>query len=68
MAAAIDIIAIAVIALVVVYIIQSVKPRRVRLRADVLNIITVDLEADAGNEDGTDRKELPPASNVDDEL
>jgi hypothetical protein len=41
-----------VVAAVFVYITRLVKPKRVRLRAGVLKIITFDFEADAGDQAG----------------
>jgi hypothetical protein len=59
-----------VIAAVVVYVVRSVKPRRVRLRAGVGKITILDFEADAGAQSGEphgkpqhggDLNELPSA-------
>ena len=55
-------------AAVVVYIVRSVKPKRVKVRAGVLKILTFDFEADGGSQPGqpadlsghgNDPKELP---------
>lgn len=56
------IIIILVIATVVVYVIRSVKPKRVRLRAGVLKILTFDFEADAGDQSDKDPEELPASA------
>lgn len=42
---------IVVIAAVAVYAIRAVKPKRIKFRAGVLKIVTVDFEADAGSPD-----------------
>ena len=64
-----DLAIIIVVAVVVIYIIRSVKPKRVRLRAGVGKITILDFEADEGGQSGEsdgerrrghDQKELPP--------
>lgn len=64
-----------VVAAVVIYIIHSVKPKRVKVRAGVLKIITLDFEADGGGQpdepvdalgSGGDLKAVPPVSDKDD--
>ena len=57
---------IVVIAAVAVYAIRAVKPKRIKFRAGVLKIVTVDFEADAGSHSEQDAispvdpKERPP--------
>jgi hypothetical protein len=56
-----------IVAAVAVYAIWAVKPKRIKFRAGVLKIVTVDFEADAGSPDepvvnapSDQPKELPP--------
>jgi hypothetical protein len=65
------VIIVAVVAALAVYVVHKVNPKRVKVRAGVLKILTFDFEADGGSQSGepdaglgrgTDLKELPPTS------
>jgi hypothetical protein len=56
-----------VVAVVLVYIVWAVKPKRIKFRAGFLKIVTVDFEADGGSPTPPDAappadppKKLPP--------
>ena len=50
-------VAIAAVVALVLYVVHTVKPKRVRLNAGILKLVTFNFEADSGYES---REKLPP--------